>query len=77
MKKTFLFVIFFLTLLTSNSFAEFKFVQTKDVSTDKNNKSDLKPVIQMIKNIIKISTNRHSKIILLSLNTPYKKRGLE
>ena len=34
MKKTFLFVIFFLTLLTSNSFAEFKFVQTKDVSTD-------------------------------------------
>ena len=34
MKKTFLFVIFFLTLLTANSFAEFEFVQTKDVSAD-------------------------------------------
>ena len=34
MKKNILFVLFFLTLFTSNSFAEFKFVQTKDVSTD-------------------------------------------
>ncbi len=34
MKKAFLFVLFFLTLFISNSFAEFTFVQTKDVSSD-------------------------------------------
>ncbi len=34
MKKAFLFVLFFFTLLSSNSFAEFTFVQTKDVSSD-------------------------------------------
>ena len=34
MKKIFLFVLFFCTLLSSNSFAEFTFVQTKDVSSD-------------------------------------------
>ena len=34
MKKTFLFLIFFLILFSSRSFAEFTFVQTKDVSSD-------------------------------------------
>ena len=34
MKKAFLFVLFFCTLLISNSFAEFTFVQTKDVTSD-------------------------------------------
>ena len=34
MKKIFLFVLFFCTLMSSNSFAEFTFVQTKDVSSD-------------------------------------------
>ena len=34
MKKAFLFVLFFLNLFISNSFAEFTFVQTKDVSSD-------------------------------------------
>ncbi len=34
MKKALLFVLFFLTLFISNSFAEFTFVQTKDVSSD-------------------------------------------
>ena len=33
-KNFFLFVLFLLTLFTSNSFAEFTFVQTKDVSSD-------------------------------------------
>ena len=34
MRNAFLFVLFFLTLFTSNSLAEFTFVQTKDVSSD-------------------------------------------
>ena len=34
MKKAFLFVLFFLTLFNSNSFAEFTFVQTKNVALD-------------------------------------------
>ena len=34
MKKAFLFVLFFFTLLGSNSFAEFTFVQTKNVALD-------------------------------------------
>ena len=34
MKKAFLFVLFFFTLLSSNSFAEFTFVQTKVVTSD-------------------------------------------
>ncbi len=34
MKKAFLFVLFFCTLLSSNSFAEFTFVQTKNVALD-------------------------------------------
>ncbi len=34
MKKVFLFVLFFCTLLISNSFAEFTFVQTKNVALD-------------------------------------------
>ena len=34
MKKAFLFVLFFFTLLSSNSFAEFTFVQTKNVALD-------------------------------------------
>jgi outer membrane autotransporter protein len=34
MKKVFLFVLFFCTLLISNSFAEFTFVQTKEVDDD-------------------------------------------
>ena len=34
MKKVFLFVLFFCTLLSSNSFAEFTFVQTKNVALD-------------------------------------------
>ena len=34
MKKVFLFALFFFTLLSSNSFAEFTFVQTKNVALD-------------------------------------------
>ena len=34
MKKNFLFVVFFLTLFTSNLLAEFEFVQTKNVALD-------------------------------------------
>ena len=72
MKKNFLFVVFFLTLFTSNLLAEFEFVQTKDVSTDT-------PGIRGINfkpdGTIMYITNRESDkaayIIEYSLSTPF------